>query len=112
VPRIAAGTGTSLNVGICGVGSTNASDSNNTFPGNDGNIYLSRILVYDAGTNPSLRGWIRGAYQMLNPVGLNDGDTFSGTGDFAGRSFQVIRGVGNSTAICLAIETTAWDTSS
>lgn len=110
--RIAAGTGTSNNALIVTLGS-GTSTTGDAFPALDGNMYISRLLVGDSGGGSTnfFRGWLRGIYFIQTQVGLNDGDTFAGTGDFAGRSFMVIRGV-TGAASCVAIETTAWDTSS
>ena len=58
-----------------------------------------------------MRGWLRGVYRVNQPIGLNDGDTFSGTGAFAGRTFVIARQATTAVA-CVALETTAWDTSS
>jgi hypothetical protein len=110
VARIAAGTGTANVMGFTSVGST--WDATGSFAGAlDGNIYVARVLVNDV-SGSILRGWVRGLYQIITPVGLTDGDTFTGAGDFTGRTFVVCKGFGASVANCLAIETTAWDTSS
>jgi hypothetical protein len=109
IARIAAGTGTSSPVALTSVGSTwEATNSFTTAP--DGNIHVSRVLVNDVGVN--LRGWLRGVWEILTPVGVTDGDTWTGTGELAGRSFVAVKGFGVSTALGLAVETTAWDTSS
>lgn len=109
-PRVRAGTGTSVNAGLLGIGtSLYSTPFNGPNPG-DGLIYLSRIFVTDALATNGLRGFLRGVYQLITAIGLNDGDTFAGSGDFAGRSFTVLRAsVGNA---YLALETTAWDSSS
>lgn len=71
----------------------------------DSLAYLGRHFVV---ANFSVRGYLRGLYEMLNGgTGVANGDTFSGTGDFAGRTFEVIKS-GNR---AYAIETSAWDTS-
>jgi len=109
--RIAAATGTSANPSLIVIGSS--WETAVTFAGSlDGNIYLQRVLTSDAASGTILRGWLRGVYEILQPIGLADGDTFDGAGDFAGRSFIVVKGFGGSTLQAMAIETTAWDTSS
>lgn len=111
--RVGVGSGTSINAGLSSVGTT--WEQSGLFASNlDGNIYLSRLLVADgnSASGVGLRGWLRGCYEILTPVGLNDGDTFTGSGDFAGRNFVVVRGLAATAAIEVAIETTAWDTSS
>lgn len=105
--RIAAATGTSINVGLIGFGTT--VPSLDAFPTANGMEYLPRFIVSD-NTLPYMRGWLRGVYRVLQPVGVNDGDTFTGTGGLAGRTFVLAKQVGAS-SVGLAIETTAWDTS-
>lgn len=110
VPRIRAATGTSINASVYGVGtSLFSSPVNGPNPG-DGLIYLSRLFVGDAIASSGLRGYLRGVYQIITAVGLNDGDTFTGSGDFAGRTFTVLKTTAGSGY--LALETSAWDTSS
>jgi hypothetical protein len=110
VARLAASTGTSTSDILMSVGST--WETNVTFASSlDGNIYLARLLI--AEQSPAiLRGWLRGLYEIITPAGLADGDTFSGSGDFAGRTFVVVRSFGGTATQCLAAETTALDTSS
>jgi len=60
----------------------------------DGGLYLSRIWITDPTTAPTngIRGRMRGIWQPLHPDGsFADGDTFSGTGDLAGKTFLAIR---------------------
>lgn len=110
VARTQAQTGTSLQIGRLGLG-TNIYSS--PFPGPnapDGNVYLSRMFISEPSS--CLRGYIRGLYQIVTATtGLADGDTFTGaTGtDFAGRTFLVLNKLISGTY--LAIETSAWDTS-
>lgn len=109
IPRIGAGTGTSVNGGVVTLGFT--LDTTSAFTASlDGKIYISRFIVNDSTTSYP-RGWLRGVYSIQNPVGLNDGDTFVGSGDFSGRSFVVLKNP-QSSGNAIAIETTAWDTSS
>jgi hypothetical protein len=111
IARIAAGTGTSHNPALLAAGT--AWETFTSFTASlDGNVQLSRLTLAD--TTPILRGYLRGLWEVLAPVGLTDGDTWSGTGDLAGRSFVVVKGLGSDATPlkCLAIETTAWDSSS
>jgi len=113
VPRIAAGTGTSVNPGLIGVGSSLYA---NPFTGPnavDGNMYLSRLFLGDnASVTNGLRGYLRGVWQLLTGgAGVNDGDTFSGTGDLAGRTFLILKALRSGANATIALETTAWDTS-
>lgn len=111
--RIAAGTGTSSTASGTGVlGTASNVDTTGTWPTLDGNIYLSRILVGDATAASYLRGWLRGVYMLFQGIGMNDGDTFTGTGDFAGRSFIIGKGTAAGVSASFVLETTAWDTSS
>jgi hypothetical protein len=71
----------------------------------DGFVYLGRQLI----SLGNIRGYLRGVYEMFDSgTGCADGDTFSGTGDFAGRTFQILKGFSN-TNRAYAIETSAWD---
>jgi hypothetical protein len=107
--RVAAGTGTSSTCGIMGF-----SAGFNTFSAgpnpNDGNIYLSRMFLNEALSSTGIRGYLRGVYQIITANGLNDGDTFTGAGDFAGRTFVVLNKT--TSGAYLAVETSAWDSSS
>lgn len=109
-PRAMAGTGTSVQSGLLGFSSNLLTAP---FPGPnaaDGNMYISRLFLMDALTGTSLRGYLRGIYQVVTGANLNDGDTFSGAGDFAGRTFVILFRTRNGAT--LALETTAWDASS
>lgn len=109
MPRLAAGTGTSVNPVVMIFGSsfeTAGTYGSQYTLDSVGNIFISRFVVIDNAV--AIRGWIRGLYMIHTPIGLNDGDTFSGSGDFAGRTFVVLKNVSASSA--LALETTAWDT--
>lgn len=110
-PRGQSGTGTSTQGGLFGIG---VSVYPTPFTGPnlaDGNIYLSRLFLGEGGFGSrGLRGFIRGVYQAITSVGLNDGDTFTGSGDFAGRTFLVLNKLSNGPY--LALETSAWDSSS
>lgn len=109
VPRIAAGTGTSVASGLFGLGSSLFSSPFTGPSGNDGLVYLSRLFMTDGTVTNGPRGYVRGLYQIITASGLSDGDTFSGTGDFAGRTFTVLNRTRG--GAYLAIETTAWDSS-
>jgi hypothetical protein len=113
VPRVLAGTGTSVGPGLFGIGTSFGNASGQAFTGPnpaDSNLYLSRLLLSDnAASSPALRGYLRGLYQLLTSATTNDGDTFSGTGDFAGRTFLILNHT--SSQQVYAIETTAWDSS-
>lgn len=110
VARTYSGSGTSSAFGLFGLGTSLdqvGSGFTNLNPA-DSNIYIGRLFVQE---NSTLRGFLRGLYQIINSTGsaLLDGDTFSGTGDFTGRTFLVVKpGAGR----MYAVETSAWDSSS
>lgn len=107
--RVGGGTGTSANGTTCVYGSSMESNATNTL---DSNVYLSRIVLGD-GSTPFLRGWCRGVYEIVTPGGVSDGDTFTGTGDFSGKSFVVVKGTAGASGTAMALETSStWDASS
>jgi hypothetical protein len=58
----------------------------------DNSIYLSRIFLGSQQTGPGhLRGYYRGLWSWLHAGGVNDGDTFNGSGDLAGKTFLVVK---------------------
>jgi hypothetical protein len=110
VPRISAGTGAGVAYGLAGMLRGNTTPYA-PFPNpSDGGLYLTRIMVMQPAAD--VRGYMRGWYELMTGINnLNDGDTFSGTGDFTGRTFLVVSGDAvNGQA--MVVETTAWDTSS
>lgn len=108
--RVAAGTGTSVSAGFFGFGSSLYGSPYNGPNSADSNIYISRLFMSDgSSTTAGLRGYLRGLYQIITAVGLSDGDTFTGTGDFASRTFLVLNRTRG--GAYLALETTAWDSS-
>jgi hypothetical protein len=87
----------------------------------DQSIDLAQFWVHEPLTNLGvLRGRLRGVWDFLHdPIaGVNDGDTFSGSGALAGKSFLVVRPIGSlSTPVTsvrvLVLETSnTWETSS
>lgn len=84
----------------------------------DGGLYLSAATIggRGAGTSPTgvtyIRGRLRGLYMSGHfATGINDQDTISGLGDFAGKTFMIIHCASNRGSI-LAFETTSWASSS
>lgn len=110
LPRGQAGTGTSVQGGLFGVGTSLYGTPMNGPNLSDNLVYINRLFVTDATGAAGLRGYLRGVYQIVTGLGLNDGDTFTGSGDFAGRTFVVVNRLANG-AHC-AIETSNWDSSS
>lgn len=80
----------------------------------DGGIYVARVFIQEPTTSSlsSRRGWLRGFWSFGHPiVNVINGDTFTGTGDLAGKTFLIIKTSGNSGLYCMEISDT-WDTSS
>lgn len=72
----------------------------------DGNIWLSPVFVGQSYT----RGKLRGFMHFLHAIaGVADQDTITGAGVYAGRTFLIIKGTGNSGVYCIDI-TGPWDT--
>jgi hypothetical protein len=104
IARTMGGTGGSLAFTKKGDGTVSFVSAANTSPvgtvlqgtlscpnGADNSIYLSPIWMVDP-TGPSLRGRMRGSYQILhNIANFADGQTFNGVGDFAGKTFMIIQ---------------------
>lgn len=79
---------TTWNQSILGIGANNPAYPNPA----DNSIYLSRLfLASSVPTFTHLRGYARGVWSWLHNGGVNDGDTFNGAGDLAGKSFLVIK---------------------
>jgi hypothetical protein len=104
------GTGTSLQVTKVGdyqVAFSNSFSGLLQQPnGPDNSYYLCPARVAEVG-GPLIRGRLRGIYQVCHPVGnFTDGQTFSGGGDFAGKTFSIVKSIpsGGGGAF-LAIET-------
>ena len=79
--------------------------------GSDGGIYLAPIWLIDITTGGvnTVRGRLRGIWNVChNATGFSDGDTFGGIGDLAGRTFQIVKWVTESTVASsayIAVET-------
>lgn len=77
--------------------------------GADGGLYISPLWVGE-GTTGQLHGRLRGLWHQLHPAAsFADGDTFSGSGDFTGRTFLLLKQTPNAGIYCA--ETSNWDTS-
>ena len=64
-----------------------------TNPSNGG-LYIAPVWIHDPTTAPAngLRGRLRGFWQFLHAIAsITDGDTFTGTGDLAGKTFVVLK---------------------
>lgn len=78
----------------------------------DGGIYVEDYWLLDPTTSPTsnLRGRLRGLVNQYHAVAsFATDDTFSGTGDLAGKSYIVLGRNGQNGVV--VAETTAWDTS-
>lgn len=74
--------------------------------GPDNSLYLSPIMVGEGASAYPIRGRLRGIYQVCHPIAsFADGQPFSGGGDYAGKSFQIIKSMVNGGF--LAVETSA-----
>lgn len=75
------------------------------YPNNPDNaLYLSPITVFES-SGGIVRGRLRGLYHVGHAVAsFSDGDTFSGAGDFAGKTLVIVWKVENTNAF-LAVET-------
>jgi len=70
----------------------------------DKGIYLSPTFIGE-GTSGTIRGVMRGLWFVCHAnTTLNDGQIISGSGDFAGKTFVVVRNIGLNNSLC-AIET-------
>jgi hypothetical protein len=77
--------------------------------GMDGGLYLSPIWLHETGTQ-TIRGRMRGLWGFChNAAAVNDGDTFSGSGSLAGRTFLIIKASGSSGLYVLETSD-PWDT--
>jgi hypothetical protein len=77
----------------------------------DGSLYLLPLFLNET-VAASIRGRLRGLWACMNaPANLNDGDTFSGTGDLSGRTFRIVKqSYGGGLYVVETSDT--WDTSS
>ena len=100
MPRTYGGGGTSITCGRHGDSSKGSSSalvgSMQTPNGPDSAWWLSPVWVGENSIS-AVRGRMRGLYQMLHATAsFADGQTFSGAGDFAGKTFQIFKAGPNS----------------
>lgn len=100
VQRSDLGTGTALTMGK----NLGANDSSGTtawvgsipYPNRAGSYFLLEPVLISHTTAGGVRGRLRGFWYTPHSISaLNDGDTLSGTGDLAGKTFRVIKQSGN-----------------
>jgi hypothetical protein len=107
MPRGYSGTGTGVQVGRHGDVAKSGQQALMVgvvpYPNpEDGGFYLSPVWVHDPTTSAAnnIRGYHRGIWQGLHTVGsVTDGDTFSGTGALAGKTFLVIKNVRSASSL-------------
>lgn len=84
-----------------------------TGPNSAGGLWFPFPIFMQDCTNNLVRGIVRGWYHLpQNPANLNDGDTFSGSGDLAGKTFRVIKGTANNQGLFVVETSDTWITSS
>jgi hypothetical protein len=115
IARNYAGLGTSAILGLSGDfakngGSAGVKGTIAFLNAPDGGLYISPIYCAET-ANSYIRGVLRGVYYPLHATAnFNDGDTFSGIGYYAGKTFECVVGPydGSAAAICCIIfETSA-----
>lgn len=75
-----------------------------------GGIILGRFMLYEAITNPVVRGHLPGIWIPYHNLAGNPGDTFNGSGNLAGRSFTFVDVGNGATRARVAVETSnTWD---
>jgi hypothetical protein len=75
----------------------------------DVRLYLAPIRVTHTQGGNIIRGRLRGLWHFCHAIAnANHGDTFTGTGDLAGRTFEVIKGGGNGGLFIIESSNT-WD---
>ena len=84
-----------------------------SYPNNyDNAVYLSQVWLHESATTPIIRGRLRGFWHFLHPVGvkINDGDTWSGTGALAGKTFMAIKPTSMGNGIYVMETSDTWET--
>lgn len=112
--RTYGGGGTSITVGKHGNAARQTSATNpdglvQTPNGPDNAYYLEPCWVHENSAN-IIRGRLRGLYYLLHPTAsFADGQTFAGAGDYAGKTFQIVKAMRSSTSTSsiLLVETSA-----
>ena len=59
----------------------------------DNSIYMSPLCIGE--TDGTFRGRLRGCYVLAHPQSMfGEGQVFQGTGDYAGKTFKILKGIG------------------
>lgn len=109
VPRSYTQSGTSVNVGKHGDaarmnGSTTLGNGGIPYPSPDSMLWMSPVYIHEP--SPQLvRGVLPGVYAPCHAKPFAQGDTFSGTGEYSGRTFEALYPLNASTAGQLFFET-------
>ncbi len=70
-------------------------------------IYIDPIYIGEP-DGEVLRGRFRGVYHVCHPAAnFSDGQILQGGGDYAGKTFMVVKWIGNVSNAYLAVETSA-----
>lgn len=103
--------GPGLQLALSGTATTGIGSFTNPRPNTEDSLdYLLPLFIHE--TTPNLRGIVRGLwFGLQDKAGYNDGDTFDGTGDLAGKSFRVVKSILGSGYIVVETSDT-WATSS
>jgi hypothetical protein len=76
----------------------------------DNKYYLAPIRIYHTVGGNTYRGRLRGLWHFCHPLtAVSDGDTFSGTGDLAGKTFLILKLAGNSNCVYCLETSNTWD---
>jgi hypothetical protein len=78
-----------------GIGYSGATGTFNYPNGPDGGLYVSPIWLHH---NGAVRGYLKGLWAPVQDRPLNHGDTYSGSGNLAGKSFLSMSGLGGTYA--------------
>jgi hypothetical protein len=83
------------------------------YPNNyDNNIHLWPVTIVEPYVNNVIRGRLRGFWHFLHPVGvpIYDGETWSGTGDYNGKTFMAIKPTAQGTGVFVIETSDTWET--
>jgi|SRR5882672_7515847 len=78
----------------------------------DAGLYLAAVWLHEPSAVGILRGRLRGFWHFLHPVGsgVNDGDTWSGSGPLAGKSFIAIKPTADGLGMFVMETSDTWET--
>lgn len=79
----------------------------------DVGLYMSPVWVHeDNGNTITIRGRMRGFWQQLHPLSapINEGDTWSGTGPLAGKTFECVGAVADGSGKYVIETSDTWET--